>query len=70
MTVLSQTSFRANRTDHMVTAHSERVISVGHTNYDGYLDATTHLTVEEATKLRDLLTEALALYPVEVEDAA
>ena len=51
----------------MVTALSTGSIHVDFVCYgDGYISAGRHLSVEQAVRLRDMLSDAIALYPVEV----
>ncbi len=61
--VLSQTHCHTGDHNTMVTALSGGTICVDFQAHgNGYISVGRQLTIEDATRLRDMLTEALALY--------
>ncbi len=66
-TVISQHQHRTGDHTTMVTALTSGTICVTFNCHgDGFVSAGRQLTVEQAVRLRDMLSDAIALYPVEV----
>lgn len=62
-TAFSQKEHRTGDHFTAVTALSSGTICVEFGAYgNGYISAGRHLSVEQATRLRDMLTDAIALY--------